>query len=124
MNEKNQRTIERIRYGYEEHEATKTEQLKALDREVRRPVNVFAWTFGSVSALVFGTGMCMSMQVILQNLHPAIGIAVGLAGAGLCVLNYFIHKSILKKRKNKYAPRVLELCDEALNCEVQADECY
>lgn len=116
-NSKNQKTIERIRYGYEEHEVTKTEQLKMLDKKVRLPADVFAYVFGSISSLVFGTGMCLSMKVIGATLHPAIGIAIGLAGMGLCILNYFMHKAILKKRKNKYASQVLNLCDEALNSE-------
>lgn len=112
---KDQKTVERIRRGYEEREITKTESLKMLDKKVRRSANIFAYVFGSVSALVFGTGMCLAMKVIGATLNPAIGICVGLAGMGLCVANYYIHKAILKKRKAKYAPQILELCDEALN---------
>lgn len=110
-----QKTVERIRNGYEDREITKTEQLKMLDKKVRRPANIFAYVFGSVSALVFGTGMCLAMKVIGATLNPAIGICVGVAGMGLCVTNYYIYKAILKKRKAKYSAQILELCDEALN---------
>ncbi len=110
----NIKNIERIRSAYEEREATKTEQLKALDRKVRRPAEIFAYSFGSASALVFGTGMCLAMKVIGQTLHPAIGIAVGVVGMGLCGLNYLIYKGIMKKRKAKYADKILTLCNEAL----------
>lgn len=114
MNE-NKKTIERIRQGYEAHEPTKTEQLKDLDKKVRRPAKVFAYIFGGASSLVFGTGMCLAMKVIGKSLHPAAGIAVGLVGLGLCVANYFLYTKILKSRKEKYSKEVLRLCDEALH---------
>lgn len=115
MKNENIATIENIRNGYEEHQPTKTEQLKKLDQKVKAPAEIFAYTFGSVSALVFGTGMCLAMKVIGATLSPVVGIAVGVVGMGMCAANYFIYKAILKNRKNKYASQVLELCDAALN---------
>lgn len=114
-NLKNTKTIERICNQYVETAPTKTEQLKALDKKVRRPIKVFAYIFGSVSALVFGTGMCLAMKVIGASLHPAIGIAVGVAGMALCGLNYLLYKKILERRKNKYSDQIIALCNEALN---------
>lgn len=117
MNE--QKTIEKIRGEYEEKVTTKMDSLKTLDKKVRRPAQIFAYVFGSVYALVFGTGMCLAMKVIGAELHPAIGIGVGLFGMGLCVLNYFTYKAILKSRKKKYGGKVLELCDAALEGETK-----
>lgn len=111
----NKKTIENICNKYVETPMTKTEQLKALDKKVRRPVQVGAYIFGSVSSLVFGTGMCLAMKVIGANLHPVIGIAVGVAGMALCGINYVLYKSILKRRKNKYSDQIIALCNDALN---------
>ncbi len=114
-NVKDLKTVENIRAEYEVREASKVEKLKALDKKVRRPADVFAYVFGSASALVFGTGMCLAMKVIGASLHPAVGIAVGIAGLGLMGLNYLIYKVSLKRRKAKYADEILALCDDALN---------
>ena len=38
--------------------------LKKLDAKAKTPATVFGYTFGIVSSLVAGTGMCLSMQVI------------------------------------------------------------
>lgn len=112
---KDQKEIERIRGEYQPREITKTDELKALDKKVRRPVEIFAYIFGSVSALVFGTGMCLAMKVIGANLPIAIGIIVGVAGMALCGVNYLVYKAWLKSRKRKYASEILGLCDDALN---------
>lgn len=105
--------VNNIRNGYEEKEITKIDELKALDKKVHRPANIFAYIFGCISALIMGTGMCLSMKVIGANLHIALGIVIGVVGIGLCVANYFIYKAVLKKRKSKYAEQILTLCDEA-----------
>lgn len=111
----NLKAIEKIRQGYEEKELSKTDQLKKLDKKVKRPAKTFAYIFGSASSLVFGTGMCLAMKVIGKTLPMALGIGIGLAGMGLCGLNYLIYKAILKHRKAKYSEEILTLCDEALN---------
>lgn len=109
-----QKTVEKIRSGYETHEVTEAEKIQSLDRQVRRPAEIFAYTFGTVGALVFGTGMSLAMKVIGASLHPAIGIAVGIFGMGICVGNYFIYRAWLNARKKKYSKQILSLCDEAL----------
>lgn len=117
MNLKNQKQLEKIRSNYEAHEATKFEQVKALDKKVYKPAKVFAYVFGSLSSLVFGTGMCLAMKVIFASLHPAIGIGVGVLGMALCGLNYVLYKTNVKRRKNKYKNEILDLCNEALSDE-------
>lgn len=107
--------VEKIRSGYETREVSKAERLEALDKKVHAPAKIFAYIFGSVATLVFGTGMCLCLNVIGTALHPAIGIAVGVAGMALCGLNYLLYKKILKKSKEKHKDEVLKLCEEALN---------
>ena len=43
---------------------SKVVALRKLDRRAKLPANIFAYTFGIVSSLVFGVGMCLSMNVI------------------------------------------------------------
>lgn len=105
--------IERIRASYEPKQISKFEELKALDKKVKRPVEVFAYVYGSISSLVLGAGMCLAMKVIGSSM--AIGIGVGLVGIALTLTTYPIYKSILKRRKNKYANQIFELSDSLLD---------
>ncbi len=111
------KTIERIRASYVEKEITKFDELKELDRKVKRPAEIFAYLFGSLSSLVLGTGMCFAMKVIGSSLPFAmpLGIGIGLLGIALVCINYPIYKAILNKRKAKYAKQICELSDGLLN---------
>ena len=111
------KTIERIRASYTEKEITKLDELKKLDKKVKRPAQIFAYVFGSISSLVLGTGMCLAMKVIGASLSFAmpLGIGVGLLGILLVSINYPMYKKILKSRKEKYAQQIFELSDSLLN---------
>ncbi len=115
---KNQNQIvEKIMANYTAKQTTKLDQLKQLDRKVKRPTQVFAYVFGSVSSLVLGTGMCFAMKVIGAGLSFAmpLGIAVGLLGILLVSINYPMYKGILNRRKEKYSSQILELSSSLLN---------
>lgn len=111
------KTVEQIRASYAEKEMTKFDELKQLDRRVKRPAEIFAYVFGSLSSLVLGTGMCLAMKVIGASLSFAmpLGIGVGILGIALVSVNYPMYKSILKNRKKKYASRIMELSNNLLN---------
>lgn len=108
---------QKIRASYEEQETSKLEELKALDKRVKRPATVVAYVYGALSSLVFGTGMCLAMKVIGKSLPFGmwIGIGVGLVGIALTVTAYPLYKAILKSRKKKYAKQIVELSDSLLN---------
>ena len=108
-----QQTIERIRASYTEKEITKLDELKALDKKVKRPAQIFAYVYGSVSSLVLGTGMCLAMKVIGNSM--ALGVGIGLVGIALALSTYPIFKAMLKRRRNKYAKQIFELSDGLLN---------
>jgi hypothetical protein len=93
------KTIERIRASYAEKEITKLDELKELDKKVKRPAQIFAYVYGSISSLVLGTGMCLAMKIIGNSM--ALGIGIGLIGIALNLTTYPIFKAILKKRKSK-----------------------
>ncbi len=109
--------IENIRAGYLPKETTKFDELKALDKKVKRPANVIAYVCGSVWSLVLGTGMCLAMKVIGSGLSYAmpLGICVGVVGIALMILNYPMHKKILAARKKKYSEQIIKLSDSLLN---------
>ena len=51
--------VQKIRTQYTKKEHTQLDALKAMDKKVKRPVNIFAYTVGSISALIMGGGMSL-----------------------------------------------------------------
>lgn len=87
--------------------------LRKLDAKAKTPATVFAYTFGTISALVAGTGMCLSMQVIGGTpLLTALGIAIGIVGFACTAINYPIYKKLLENGKKKYAFEIVQLAKE------------
>ena len=102
--------VQKIRTQYTEKEHTDLDQLKELDAKVKRPANVFAYAFGSISAIIMGTGMSLVMTdigAIVGIGDPMIpGIGIGLAGMLMSIINYPIYKGILGSRRKKYADKI------------------
>ena len=87
--------------------------LRKLDRKAKMPATVFTYTWGIVSALIFGTGMCLGMQVIGSGIfYMMLGIVIGIIGMIGCGVNYPIYKKILENGKKKYAYEIVELARE------------
>ena len=95
----------------------KYQELVALDKKAKRPAKIFGYTFGTISSLVLGTGMCFAMKVIGASISAMmpIGIGIGVLGILGVSLNYAFYKKLLKKGKNKYSKRILELSNELEN---------
>ena len=100
----------KIKDGYIVKPITKLDELKSLDKKVKRPARAFAYIFGVIGSLVLGTGMCFAMKVLGDIM--AVGIVVGVLGILMVSINYPIYKQILKKRKRKYCSKILELSQE------------
>ena len=101
---------ESIAKDYAPKESSKIVALKKLDNKAKLPATIFTYSFGIVSALVFGTGMCLAMQVIGSGLAGMVlGIVVGIVGLAGCGANYPIYKKMLEKGKAKYAYEIVEL---------------
>ena len=104
---------ESIAKEYAPKEHSKIIALKKLDAKAKRPANIFAYTFGIISSLVAGTGMCLSMQVIGGTMPLMIlGIVIGIIGFTCCGINYPIYKKMLENSKKKYAYEIVELARE------------
>ena len=101
---------ESIAKDYAPKESSKLVALKKLDSKAKLPATIFTYSWGIVSALVFGTGMCLAMQVIGDGLAGMVlGIVVGIVGMIGCGVNYPIYKKMLEKGKAKYAYEIVEL---------------
>ena len=101
---------ESIAKDYAQKDNSKFIALKKLDNKAKLPATVFTYTFGIFSTLVFGTGMCLAMQVIGGGLMSMVlGIVVGILGLIGCGVNYPIYKKMLEKGKAKYAYEIVEL---------------
>ncbi len=104
---------ESIAKEYAPKDNSKIVKLRKLDKKAKLPANVFAYTFGIVSALVAGTGMCLAMQVIGGTLPLTIvGIVIGIVGFACTGINYPIYKKMLENGKKKYAYEIVELARE------------
>lgn len=105
---------EQIANEYAPKDTSKVVALRKLDTRVKLPSAIFAYSVGIVSALVFGTGMCLAMGQIGSGTTGSfvLGIAIGVLGmTGVCI-NYPIYKRILENRKKKYAFEIIELAKE------------
>ena len=104
---------ESIAKDYAPKESSKLVALKKLDNKAKLPATIFTYSWGIVSALVFGTGMCLAMQVIGSDLAGMVlGIPVGIIGMIGCGVNYPIYKKMLEKGKAKYAYEIVQLARE------------
>lgn len=104
---------EAIANEYSKKEESKVITLKKLDRKAKLPAQVFTYTFGIVSALIFGLGMCLAMKVIGDGTSMfVIGIIIGVIGMALMGINYPIYKKILENSKKKYAYDIIALAKE------------
>lgn len=119
MNRNDQQFMaQKIRAQYMEKQSTELDALRELDEKVKRPANVFAYIFGSISAIIMGCGMSLVMtdigsQIGLGDMMIP-GIAIGVIGLALAIINYPIYKGILNHRKKKYGPEIIKLSEKIM----------
>lgn len=113
--------VQKIRTQYMEKDSSEKnlDLLRELDAEVKHPANVFGYVFGSISAIIMGSGMSLVMtdigqQLGISNTMP-LGIVIGVVGMIMAIATYPIYKNILASRKEKYADRILELSERIMN---------
>ena len=94
---------EQLANEYAPKDTSKVVALRKLDAKAKLPATIFTYTFGIITALITGVGMCLSMKVIGSGttftfiLGIIIGI-IGLVGMGI------FHK------KRLYNRRIFERC--------------
>lgn len=99
---------------YAPKDTSKVLALKKLDRKAKMPANIFTYTFGIITALIAGLGMCLSMNVIGSGTSGIIvfGVIIGILGLAGMGVNYWIYKKLLEKGKRKYAFEIIELAKQ------------
>ena len=111
--------ISKIRTAYTPKQKDALDELRALDAQVRRPVQVFSYIFGSISAIIMGAGMSLVMTDVgtVIGITAALvpGIAIGVVGLGMALLTYPMYKGILASRKKKYGAEILKLSEKIMN---------
>ena len=102
---------EQLANEYAPKDTSNVAALRKLDARAKLPATVFTYSFGIVSALVFGAGMCLTMGQIGGGTTGSfvLGIVLGLTGMAGMGLNYPIYKRILEKGKKKCAFEIMEL---------------
>lgn len=121
MNKNDQQFIaQKIRTQYmgKEEKSTDLDKLKALDSKVKLPANIFGYTFGTISALIMGSGMSLVMTDIGEKLGlgdvMVPGIVIGVVGMIMALVNYPIYKKLLGTRKQKYSKEIIELSEKIM----------
>ena len=114
--------VEKIRTQYAPKTTGDLEELRALDTKAKRPATVFAYIFGTISAIVMGMGMSLVMTDIGTTVkeyvnigNPMVtGIIIGVIGIVLVCIAYPIYNYIIKKERRKIAPEIIRLTDELM----------
>lgn len=105
---------EKIASEYSVKETRKVVALKKLDQKAKRPALIFAFTFGIIMSLVFGTGMSLCLKVIGDGtpLWFIIGTVIGVFGITGVSINYPIYIKLMNAGKKKYGNDILSLAKE------------
>ena len=120
MNKNDQQFMaQKIRTQYMEKTPSELDTLRKLDAKVKRPASIFAYIYGSISAIIMGAGM----SLVMTDIGAAIGItsalipgiAIGAVGLGMALLTYPMYKGILNSRKKKYGAEIINLSDKIIN---------
>ena len=99
-----------IRKKYMPHEETKMEELKRLDNLVQGSGVMESLCVGIGGALIFGLGMCLTMEVIGHMIW--LGVVLGLIGMAGMIFAYPVYRKFFARAKEQYAPRILQLTEE------------
>ena len=105
---------EQLANEYAPKDTSKVIALRKLDAKAKRPAAIFTYSFGIVSALVLGVGMCLAMGQIGSGSTGCfvLGVVIGIIGMIGIGVNYPVYKRMLENGKKKYAFEIMELAKE------------
>lgn len=105
--------VQEIRRKYLPREESKFEELKRLDDMVQNSGTPESLCVGIGGALVFGLGLCLTMQVVGSGVFAIVlGVLLGIVGVVSMIVAYPIYRNVFGKTKEKFAPRIIELSAE------------
>ena len=112
-----QKEVEAIRSHYMPMEEDPMETLRQMHKMPTQKAIGWSVTVGIIGALMMGSGMSLVMTELgdlAGRYAMPIGIGVGVVGMILVALSYPLYRRILRKNREKIAPRILELTDHLL----------
>ena len=98
---------ERIASEYAHKTTRKIKALIRLDKWIKKPAKIIAYSIGILSAVCFLVGLTLTAVN-----HLYVGLIVGLLGVVGMVFAPFVYKIVFTKRKNENATDVLLLAQE------------
>ena len=112
---KQQEEVDAIRKKYlpkeEKAKGTdKLEELKQLDQRVELTATIWAIAVGVIGTLTFGAGMSLIMA--FETAMYLQGIIVGIIGIAGIALALPVYRIVLKKQREKMAPKILALTED------------
>lgn len=107
-----QEEIQQIRKKYLPKESGGMEELRRLDAMVERQGLIASLSLGITGTLLLGVGLCC---VLMWTQFFALGVVVGCIGIVGIVLAYPANQYVIKKEREKNAPRILDLTEELLH---------
>lgn len=114
---KQQEEIKRIRRKYlpETEAEDKMARLRRLDSGVTQKGTTVSLIVGILGALIFGTGMCLALEVLAEGLSFMIlGIIIGFVGMALMAVAYPLYLYVTEKERRRIAPEIIRLTDELM----------
>ena len=111
---------------YAPKDNSKITALRKLDQKAKMPATIFTYTFGIITALIAGVGMCLSMNVIGGGtvIFTVLGIIIGIIGLAGMGVNYLIYKKLVEQSKKKYAFEIVELARTGITSLARGEESF
>lgn len=105
---------EQIANEYAPKDTSKVVALRKLDARAKLPATILTYSLGILSALIFGIGRCLCMNVIGGGTTAMFifGFNVGCLGLLGMGVNYPLYKKVLAQGKQKYAYEIIALAEE------------
>ncbi len=110
-----QNEVQKIREKYLTKEATKLDQLRALDAGVTRRGTAVSLVHGVLYSMVLGLGMSFCLVWAGRLFFP--GVVIGCIGLAGVAATYPIYTRIVKQDQERIAPEILRLTEELAFCE-------
>ena len=102
--------VEKIRNKYIQNQEDDLSELRRLDNHITNTATFASIFVGIVGVLVFGSGL----SLVLSFSEYISGTIVGFLGLLIMGSGLLINKIILKKLREKYGSRIIELSDKLL----------
>lgn len=117
---KEQEEVKKIREKYLPNRESKLDKLRQLDAAVTQKATIWSLVVGILGALIMGIGMSLSMTDIGVGLFGSakvaliLGIILGLIGIAMACLAYPLYQHLVKKERERIAPKIMQLTDELI----------